>query len=195
LSLRIFRAGSGPQTDALLRLLIEKWDEIDERAGFAVDQRTVGIVLTSEAQVADAVREINQGAGTELSSATIQSVIQSLLWTRAVARRAEALRINNRFVWDRILTERTLVADLLPTPEISIDVAGADWRDALAGSLKSDGSATIFSNNASAMADAIRSLMVSPLELDWLFVHPRVEGVTRDRGTVSATVLLREAPQ
>jgi hypothetical protein len=195
LSLRIFRAGSGPQTDALLRLLIEKWDEIDERAGFAVDQRTVCIVLASNAQVAEAVRQINQGAGAEMSSATIQSVIQSLLWTRASARRAEALRINNRFVWDRVLTERTLVADLLPTPAASIDVASADWRDVLAESLKSDGSATIFSGNAVAMADAIRSLMVSPLELDWLFVHPRVEGVTRDRGIVSATVLLREAPQ
>lgn len=195
LSLRIFRTGSSPQTDALLRILIAKWDEIDERAGFAVDQRTVCIVLASDTQVADGLRAINQDAGAELTAATIQSVIQSLLWTRASARRAEALRINNRFVSDRVLTERTLVADLLPTPSASIDVAGADWREALAQSLKSDGAATIFSDSASAMADAIRSLMVSPLELDWLFVHPRVEGVTRDRGTVSATVLLREAPQ
>lgn len=197
LSLRVFRAGSTPQTDDVLRLVLAKWDEIDERAGFAVDHRTASVLLASDAAVSDAVRQVNQSAQREISLATIQSVIQSLLWARASARRPEALRVSNRFVDNPVPTERTLVRDLLPNVAITVDVREREWRQTLVEALKVTGSAHLVSEGAdvAALADAIRGLMVQPLDFDWLLVHPQVESIRRDRGSFSAVVSTREAPQ
>ena len=41
LSARLFRPGSTLESDDLLRLALERWDDLDARAGFAIDHRAV----------------------------------------------------------------------------------------------------------------------------------------------------------
>jgi hypothetical protein len=197
LSLRVFRVGSTPQTDDVIRLILAKWNHIEAQAGFAVDHRTASVLLASDSEVSDAVRQVNSSAQGEMSSATIQSVIQSLLWARACARRPEALRASNRFVDNPLQTERTLVRDLIPNAAVSVDVDKSDWRQTLVEALKATGSALLITgnSNAVALANAIRGLMVEPIDFDWLLVHPQVESITRYRGRFSAVVSSREAPQ
>jgi len=197
LSLRVFRAGSTPQTDDVIRLILAKWDDIDADTGFAVDHRTASVLLASDSEVSDAVRQVNRSAQGEMSLTTIQSVIRSLLWARACARRPEALRVSSRFVDNPALTERTLVRDLLPNAAVTVDVHKSDWRQTLVEALKVTGSALLISENSNvaALANAIRGLMVQPLDFEWLLVHPQVESITRDRGRFSAVVSSREAPQ
>jgi len=197
LSLRVFRAGSSPQTDELLRLLLAKWDDIETRLGFAVDHRTVSVLLASDPSVFDTVCQVNHNAQNEMTLVTVQSVIQSLLWSRATSRRREALRVNNRFVENPPATERTLVRDLLPNAGTTIDVQTPDWRQALMSTLKTSGTARLVSpnSNAIALANAIRELVVQPTDLDWLLIHPRIEGITRDRDNYYASVSAQEAPQ
>ncbi|MGV0718641.1 protein DpdJ [Mycolicibacterium sp. XJ662] len=197
MSLRVFRAGSTPQTDDLIRLILAKWDDIDRHAGFAVDHRTAAVLLASDSEVSDTIRQVNGSAQAEMSLAAVQSVIQSLLWARASARRPEALRVGNRFVDNPPLTERTLVRDVLPSTEATVNVDIPDWRDPLVEALKATGSATLVteSANVAVLAGAIRELIVQPIDFDWLLIHPQVESITRDNGRFSAVVTSGETPQ
>ncbi|MDT5016227.1 MAG: hypothetical protein QOD39_2387 [Mycobacterium sp.] len=197
LALRIFRPGSGPESDALLRTMLRRWDEIDSGAGFGVDPRSVAILLATDDELVEALRRISGAGAAALTTTTVQSVIQSLLWPRAVARRAQSLRVINYFVANPPATERTLLRNLLPAPATAIDVGATDWRDALADALRVTGTARLISsrNNVSELAAALRGLLVTPLDMEWLFVYPQVVGVSRDHGQVSLLMTSREAPQ
>ena len=99
-------------------------------------------------------------------------MLLSLLWTRAYARRPETLRTANRFVANPALTERTLLADVLPAGPPAVDVDDEDWRTDLAAALQARGTSRLVSTSGAtpALAQAIRELMVDPLEVNWLHV-------------------------
>ena len=72
-----------------------------------------------------------------------------------------------------------------------------DWRTELAAALQAKGASRLVSASGAtpALARAIRELMVDPLEVNWLHVHPQLEGITREGGRYSVSLSLREAPQ
>ncbi|MER5325498.1 protein DpdJ [Streptosporangium roseum] len=197
LSTRIFRPGSGTESDDLLRLALARWDDIDARAGFAINHRAICAFLAKDDQVLDRLGRIASPANEADPQIRAQLVLLSLLWTRACARRPETLRATNRFIPNPIATERTLVREVLPSPPMAVDVDSGEWRDALAAALRSRGAAQLTSNSGRtpALAQVVRELMVDPLELDWLHVYPQMEGIVREGGRYSVSVSLREAPQ
>lgn len=197
MSTRIFRPASSTESDDLLRLLLDRWNEIDARAGFAVDHRAVCAFLAEDAEVLDRLRRVASSTDEGDWPARAQSVLLSLLWTRACARRPETLRASNRFLSDSPATERTLLRDVLPERPRGVDVDVDDWRSALVIALRTWGAARMFSgsNDMSTLARALRGLVVTPLEIDWLHVHPHFEGVFREDGRYSVSVTLQEAPQ
>jgi hypothetical protein len=196
LSSRVFRPGSGPASDRLLRTLLRRWDDIDSRVGFAVDHRTACAVLAEDKEVLDLLSQVVSAAGTR-SSHQAPSVLQSLLWVRACARRPESLRASNRFLLDAPLTERTLMRDCLPKPPADVDVDADEWPQTVASALQSWGQARLVSRtgNVHRLACAVRTLSVEPLETDWLLAHPELTGLTREEGRPVVTLSLREAPQ
>ena len=197
LSARVFRPGSGTDSDDLLRLALERWDAIDARAGFAIDHRAVCAFLAQDDQVLDMLNRIVSPAEGRDPHARAQLVLLSLLWTRAYARRPETLRTFNRFAENPALTERTLLTDVLPAGPPAVDVDDEDWRTDLAAALQARGTSRLVSTSGAtpALAQAVRELMVDPLEVNWLHVHPQLEGITRDGGLYSVSLSLREAPQ
>jgi hypothetical protein len=197
LSARVFRPGSGADSDDLLRLALERWDAIDARAGFAIDHRAVCAFLAEDDEVADLLTRIVSPAEGRDPRARAQLVLLSLLWTRGYARRPETLRAANRFVAKPALTERTLLADVLPAGPLAVDVDDENWRTELAAALQARGASRLVSASGAtpALARAIKELMVDPLEVNWLHVHPQLEGITRDGGRYSVSLSLREAPQ
>jgi hypothetical protein len=76
-------------------------------------------------------------------------------------------------------------------------VDAGDWREDLAAALNTWGSAQLVSGSGHAdpLARAVRELMVDPLEIDWLKVHPQLDGITREAGQYTVSMSLREAPQ
>jgi hypothetical protein len=196
LSTRIYRPGSGLESDELLRLLLERWDEMDARAGFAIDHRAVCAFLAKDKTVLDRLGRIATPARGGDTETRAQSVLLGLLWTRACARRSESLRASNRFVSDAPATERTLLKQVLPSLPAAVDVDVDDWRDDLANALRGRGSARLLSASGDtlALARAVRELMVEPLEVEWLQVYPQLQGVVREAGQYSVSVALREAP-
>ncbi|WP_156758349.1 protein DpdJ [Actinokineospora pegani] len=197
LSARVFRPGSSRSSDKLLRTLLDQWDAIDLRAGFAIDHRSVCAFLAEDGQVLAALQQLAGSSTGDDRRARAQSVLLSLLWTRACARRPETLRASNRFVANPPATERTFVEHALPGRPKGVDVDRNGWREDLIAVLRTWGEARVFSTkaNASALSAAVRSLIVDPLEVDWLHAYPKVTGAVRDGGRHSVSVTLQEAPQ
>jgi hypothetical protein len=197
LAARLFRPGSTPESDELLRLAMERWDDLDTQAGFAIDHRAVCAFLAKDDQIVDRLRSIAAPAGDDNLRMRAQLVLLSLLWTRACARRPETLRAANRFVSSPPATERTLLRDVLPSQPSAVDVDASDWREDLVTILNSQGSAQLVSGSGQtdALARAVRELMVSPLETGWLKVYPQLDRIAREAGRYTVSMSLREAPQ
>jgi hypothetical protein len=197
LSARVFRPGSGTDSDDLLRLALDRWDAIDARAGFAIDHRAVCAFLAKDDQVLETLKRIAPPSESRDPQSRAQLVLLSLLWTRAYARRPETLQAVNRFVANPALTERTLLRDVLPASPPAVDVDSEEWRSNLAAALQERGTSRLVSTSGatSALAQAIRELMIDPLEVNWLHAHPQLEGITRESGLYSVSLSLREAPQ
>jgi hypothetical protein len=197
LAARLFRPGSTPESDELLRLVLERWDDLDTKAGFAIDHRAVCAFLAREDEVLDRLRSIAPPAGEDDLRMRAQLVLLSLLWTRAYARRPETLRAASRFVSSSPPTERTLLRDVLPSRPPAVDVDAGDFREDLATALHRRGTAQLVSGSGQTdgLAGAMRELMVNPLETGWLKVYPQLDGITREAGRYTVSMSLREAPQ
>ena len=122
LSARVFRPGSGTDSDDLLRLALERWDAIDARAGFAIDHRAVCAFLAEDDQVADLLgriarrpRDETRGPGRNWSC----SACCGRGRTHAAPKRCGRPAVSWR---TRLSTERTLLADVLPAGPPAVDV-------------------------------------------------------------------------
>jgi hypothetical protein len=198
LAARVFRPGSGPSSDALLSELLARWDEAEERAGFAIDHRAISAFLARDEAVMYRLNEFAGGSSGSESPTRTQSVLMGLLWTRGCAARPQALRATNRFLFETRATERTLVKAVLPAEPPQVDVDDANWRAALAHILRVNGRALLCSGSGDVarLSTAARNLVVDPVDLDWLRVFPQVHSMVREiDGTVSVRVVVREAPQ
>jgi hypothetical protein len=102
-----------------------------------------------------------------------------------------------RFVSTPPQTERTLVRDALETQRQKISVTQGQWRKLAEAQLASQGlcALTAATDNEPALRDALLDLMVDPVEMGWLHLHPRLTGIRRHLEGVDALVELVEAPQ
>ncbi|WP_329106896.1 protein DpdJ [Micromonospora sp. NBC_01699] len=196
LASRIFRAASSPASDQLLTTCLRRWDETEERVGFAVDYRSICMTLLAEQDVRAALVEAIPEAAKQGDS-WARSVLQGLLWPSAEARRAASLVASNRFVNEAPLTERTLVLDSLPNPVSDVDVDEPQWLRMLSDFIASSGRCRLYSasDDRLQLKHAIQQLVTSPIELGWLHVHAHVEAMARHDGVLHVEVSLEETPQ
>ncbi|HEY2196308.1 MAG TPA: protein DpdJ [Mycobacterium sp.] len=196
LASRIFRVGSSQISDDLLRGCLSRWDDIETRAGFAVDHRSICTTLAADPEIRGALaRAVPEGSGAE--EGWTRSVLQGLLWPTAEARRASSLVASNRFVNEAPMTERTLVLDTLPDPIGDVDVDDPQWLQLLTDRIARTGRCRLISttNDRAHLKQALQRLATSPIELGWLHVHPHIEALSRRDGLLSIVVSLEEAPQ
>ncbi len=196
LASRVFRAGSSQMSDDLLRNCLARWEDVESRAGFAIDHRSICMTLAADPEIraglAKAVPEANDS-----SEQWTRSVLQGLLWPSAEARRAQSLVASNRFVNEAPMTERTLVLDTLPDPIADIDVDDRQWPRQLTERIATSGRCRLISasDDRVRLKQALQYLVANPIELGWLHVHPHVEAAARRDGLLSVDVSLEESPQ
>ncbi|GAA0426064.1 hypothetical protein Acor_54690 [Acrocarpospora corrugata] len=196
LASRVFRAKSGPESDLLLRDCLARWEDIEARAGFAIDHRSICMALAADPHIRDRlVLAVPEGASEGETWA--QSVLQGLLWPRAEARRAQSLVASNRFVNEGPMTERTLVLDALPDPVDNVDIDDPQWTRRLTERIAASGRCRLVSgtNDRARLKQALQHLVTQPIELGWLHVHPHVEAASRRDGFLAVDVSLEESPQ
>ncbi|MEU4776676.1 protein DpdJ [Micromonospora sp. NPDC023633] len=196
LASRVFRANSGRESDLLLRECLTRWENVEVRAGFAIDHRSICMALATDPIIrAELVKAVPEGAVQNQS--WMQSVLQGLLWPSAEARRAQSLVASNRFVSDPPMTERTLVLDTLPESYDDVDVDQPDWTDQLTKIIATAGRCRLVSgsNDRVRLKRALQHIVIQPIELGWLHVHPHVDATSRHDGLLAVDVSLEESPQ
>lgn len=196
LASRVFRARSGPDLDALLRDCLTRWADIEARAGFAIDHRSICMALAADPDIrVGLVKAVPESASEGETWA--RSVLQGLLWPSAEARRAQSLVASNRFVNEAPMTERTLVLDALSDPVEDVDVDDSHWVRQLTERIAASGRSRLVSgtDDRARLKQALQRLVTHPVELGWLHVHPHVEAASRNDGLLAVNVSLEESPQ
>lgn len=193
---RLFRVGSSPASDNLLRSGLSRWEDLELQAGFAIDHRAACALLADDSGIRSMLATAIPGAGAA-DSRWAQSVLLGLLWVSAEARRSSSLVATNRFVEEAPLTERTLLLDSLGESIEAVDVDDENWLDLLTERLGNAGRCRLTSgtDDRRRLKSALLELATRPIELGWLHVHPHLEALTRTDGIVHVEVSLEEAPQ
>ena len=194
---RIFREGSSPKSDSAIRIALNQWDSWEEDLKFTLDQRTACGLLAGNEDVVEALREAAPANVSNSDSNCAFNVLIGLLWAPAEFLRPHSLQTHVRFVSTPPQTERTLVRDALETQRQKISVTQGQWRTLADAQLASQGLCvlTAATDNEPALRDALLDLMVDPIEMGWLHLHPRLTGIRRHLEGVDALVELVEAPQ
>ena len=194
---RIFPEGSSPKSDNAIRIALNQWDSWEEDLDFTLDQRTACGLLAGNEDVVEALREAAPVNVSNSDSNWAFNVLIGLLWAPAEFLRPHSLQTRMRFVSTPAQTERTLVRDALETQRQKISVAQGQWRTLADAQLASQGLCvlTAATDNEPALRDALHDLMADPVEMGWLYLHPRLTGIRRHLEGVDALLELVEAPQ
>jgi hypothetical protein len=188
---RVLRPGTGRETDALLSKLIELRETHERNLGIEIDARVFAHVAGGLQEVQTDLDRVVHGALQGNHAWYIQQV-QSLLWPRGAALRANALTSYQPFA-STAESDRLLLEGVGETT-LEVKVGEVDWRDRLAEGLRRVGIVRLVAPQAecSRLRDALLQLATSPIEVGFMTLHPRPTRTTFDNGSVSVTLRLRE---
>lgn len=199
---RILRPGSSKDTDKLMHKLITMWKQEEERLGIELDVRIFSHVSSVDQDLLIQFQNVFQ----QLDPSTVSNahwrfqVIYSLLWPRGYKVRARALESYNPFVQD-IVSEsdreiiRTWLSSFVKVKQI--DLTEENWEDKAAEELTLYGSVhlTASLSKVNELRQALLKLVATPLEMGFLHVYPRLEGIRREGNRLVANLDVREVIQ
>ena len=191
---RITRPGSSRATDDLLLDLVRRWHVYEERLGIEVDARVFAYLESEREEVARALARVDPEAARD--RAFRFHALYGLLWPRGNLIRSLALATYNPFATQPD-TDRELVLDRLAHRTSAVRVGDPEWRARVTEALRADGSSrlTAAPEERGALRAALLTLGVEPLEIDFLHVFPRIEGVSRGPDGFTVALTLSEAVQ
>ena len=192
LVLRILRPGTSSATDVAVQHLIERWQANEETVGLEIDIRTWCVLASDDASLDQALDLVLPRDATDLRQWRIDA-IQSILWPRGWASRADSLAEWNPFQeLAPPMAEwlRPLVANSAVVVDVTGDPDGREVRQVLLR----DGLVTIDApvGESRIAADILADLVATPVDLDFLQLHPRVTEVSQADARVRVTVELQE---
>ena len=193
---RILKPGSSHQTDRMLNQLIRDWHSAEEQLGIEIDSRVFASGRASDSSL-DAALGALEGDALETDRRQWRfSALMSILWPRGNVIRSRRLATWNPFA--RLpATEYGLVRNCLPRDVEVVDVAAPDWREGADRLLVRDGTVELRApaSDTRALRSAMLALITTPIDSGLMLLHPRVRGMGRSTGFVSATLDLAEAAQ
>ncbi|MBD3920999.1 DEAD/DEAH box helicase [Paenibacillus sp. PR3] len=192
---RVLKPGSSPLTDGLLHQVISIWDYEEERLGIELDARVVAYALSQDSVYRDKLLH----ALSQIDSETVQNshfcfqVLYSLMWPRGNAIRTRALLAYNPFA-PRVPMDRELVRDTLPIQE-SLILSGEQWKETIQETLVRQGHVRLAINieHLHRLRQVILSLASEPIDIGFLNVYPRIEGIRREGNYYVVSIDIREA--
>jgi hypothetical protein len=192
LNARILRPGSTPELDRLLRTLLARWTETEQRLGVELDARTFAW-LSSEDRALDTA--LGPGLVPDEASETWRfGVLYSLFWPRGGPIRGQRLSSYNRYC-DLLPPERGLALRLLRDPLPVVEADTSEWRAAVDSLLVKDGAAGLLAPDSAidALRMAMLDLAAKPVDTGLLLSHPRIRNARKDAAGVTVVVELPEA--
>lgn len=177
---RFLRPGSTPAIDKVVADLVQLWVQQEARLGVEIDARTLAH-LASQGDL-----------GVPTQPLTADSLF-SLLWLRGAQARSERLEHWHPYRRD-VVVERLLLAAVFDDNATLLDVTQHGWVQAYVEALTDGGRVILHATyaNRAAMAEAIREVVVTPIELGGLRVFGRVVSIDQKQGELRAVFALAE---
>jgi hypothetical protein len=198
LATRLMRPGSSAASDRAVLDALNAWEHHEGNLGFALDQRTACSLLSENRYVIDALHAATPGNPGPATGGWAFNVLLDLLWPTPEELRPFALQAPMPFTARPPMSERTLLLDVLSEGNSAqIDVADQGWRAGAEARLAATGQCTLYAmlGDEDRLRDGLVELMIEPIEVGSLHLHPRIIGVRRQAATFEARLELVEAPQ
>jgi hypothetical protein len=179
-SARFLRPGSTTVIDQVVAELVQSWVQQEARLGVEIDART----LAHHASQGD--------LGIQTQSLTADSLF-SMLWLRGPQARSQ--RLEHWHPYRRnVVVERLILAAAFDDNTTRLDVTKSGWVRAYVEGLGAGGRVILWAtySDRAALAEALREVTVTPIELGGLRVFGRVVAIDRKQGELRAVIALAE---
>jgi hypothetical protein len=193
---RVLRPGSSPATDKLLYKLMQRWETTEDRLGIEVDGHVYAYLCSDSEELDQALCGLGLELGNTAPAQWRFDTLYSLLWPRGAAVRAQGLQAYNPYQ-PLPETDRLLVLHTQARKHKQIALGSPQWMQSLRETLAEEGMATLTASldQRHRLAEAIRSLLVEPVDLGFIMGFPRVRGLTQDGRQLSLIVEIPEVTQ
>lgn len=194
---RLLRPGSNPQTDRFLFEMHQMWKEEEIRLGVEMDARVFAYVCSTNErkteEIRNALQHIDPRAQEDVNWRF--NVVYGMIWPQGSQIRRRALESYNPFV-SGVPTDRELVLDSMQLHH-RVLYTDTQWKERMTEILIAHGAVQLLVPHEQKleMSDVIVSLTAEPLDLGYLHVYPRVEGISRERDVYVINFEIREAMQ
>jgi len=200
ISARILRPGTSMMTDNLMHSLMEDWAFAENQINLEISPRVFALLNSDDTRLENSFGQTHHlpTSRSQLRSWRFFTLV-GLFWPRGSDVRAEALGFFNPFS-PVPRCDRQLLLSICPNEirDVTLDESSLETvRQQLTDVLTSDGvvSLSCSTSNISELRTTITDLMINPLVLDNLIVHPRVRGCRRRGPAISLLLDLPEAVQ
>jgi len=193
---RVLRPGSSPETDALLHDLQQRWDDTEARLGIEVESHVFAYLCSGSNELDVALRGLGIELGPTDAAQWRFDTLYGLFWPRGSLVRAQALQAYNPYQ-PLPETDRLLVLGTRDRMRREIVLGSPRWNEFLREILSVDGVAVLTASldQRRDLSEAIRALLVEPLDLGFIMGFPRVRGLTQEGRHLSLTVEIPEVIQ
>ncbi|RKH18569.1 DEAD/DEAH box helicase [Corallococcus sp. CA047B] len=192
---RLLRPGSSPAMDAMLARLLGAWDAAEARLGVELAPQIVALWESKNEALDSTLTRAGEVPGGERRGWRYSTLL-GLLWPRGSGVRAESLKTSNPYT-SLPTSDRLLIEVLLPQQDIEVRLEETDWLTILTDRLITHGHARLSApeTDLRELREAMLAMLIEPLDIGALLVHPRVRGTRRQSGRVAVTFDLLEAVQ
>jgi hypothetical protein len=192
---RLLRAGTSSQTDRLFAELMECWRDATRLLGVSIPLRTFAYLSATSPTYRQRLHEVVVAiTGVRVDDTDLAAVLSGLLWASPDEVRRRTLETYNPFRI-RGFTDPSLLRELLLVhPVTTVELAGANWLEALTTALATNRFARLSAPVArtAELQAAIAQLIATPVSLSFLQFYPVVEGVERHGQLLFVSFGLRE---
>jgi hypothetical protein len=196
LNSRLMRVGSGPELDALLNILLNRWKSIEAKLGLAVGLREFACLAAQDDQLVEPLKDflLAQVPGTKGTQNERIGLVGGLLWPRGAEIRQRTLQSYNPFRRARFtdpgLARAVLMSGLAP----ELRVEDENWRDGVASQLAQHGTVRLSAGKASTaeLQSGLLELAAKPIDVAYLQFFATLERFEDYDDRIAAILTLRE---
>ena len=189
---RVLRAGTHPDSDDLLRELVQAWRDWESELRLGIDLQSFCSIAASHPEFADRSRQLLAGsASVAHGPQDVEGLLYGLLWPRKWEARAKALQSYQPFCAVGY-TDPALIRDLLLEPAAEpIEFGEQHWNAKLLSALAGGGVARVRvpCEREAEFEAVIFQLLGTPVEVDYLQLYPIISKHEMDDGAILTFVL------
>lgn len=189
---RLLRPGTSEATDAAVRLLVDRWEAEELRLGLEIEMRTWAFLSSAGSDYDSGLAGLDPGTG---GRERRLDALRSLLWPRGWRLRAEGLNSWNPFADLPDPAPEVARAALQASGEaVTVDVSDPDAERDLRYHLARDGVVLLAAGpgRGSELAARLVSLTATPVDTEFLQLHPRTSDIEVADGVTTVRLELTE---